>query len=124
LLGSFLPITTLSNAVSVTDSLIRSIGLMCPITRAYCPAPAVCFVRKLRSLCYHFPERDLRTPRRAGDAVLALNVNLKVEHAHSRYDRLLAFAVDVDPERRVFILGLVERTRKVGSFIADRLDSH
>ena len=36
---------------------------------------------------------------------------------------LLAFAVEVDPERRVFFLEPIERTRKVGSFIADRLDS-
>jgi hypothetical protein len=35
---------------------------------------------------------------------------------------LLAFAVHVDPERRVFFLEPVERTSKVGSFIADRLD--
>lgn len=35
---------------------------------------------------------------------------------------LLAFSVDVDPERRVFLLEAVERTGKVGSFIADGFD--
>jgi hypothetical protein len=95
--------------------------------------------RKLRSLRNHFA---CGPPRRDGDAVLALHpldVNLKVELSHSRYDRLtqvrkchhalqmrdtylLAFAVDVNPERQVFLLRPVERTRKVGNFIADRLD--
>ena len=36
---------------------------------------------------------------------------------------LLALSIDVDPERRIFLLEAVERTGKVGSFSADRLDS-
>jgi hypothetical protein len=50
-------------------------------------------------------------------------VNLRrlgMQKKKTRY--LLAFVVDVDPERRVFLLEAVERTRKVGRFGANRLD--
>jgi hypothetical protein len=117
---------------------------MCDHTRVLPRATCLLLVRvhQLRSLRNRFAECDLRTAGHAGNAVLALhslNVNLKVELAHSRYDcltqyrkchlalrmrntYLLAFAVDVDPENRVFFLEPVELTIKVGSFIADRLD--
>jgi hypothetical protein len=51
-------------------------------------------VRKLCSLRNHFAECDLRTPRRAGDAVLALHsldINVEVELAYSQYDCLTKF---------------------------------
>jgi hypothetical protein len=91
-------------------------------------------VRKLRSLHNHLAERDLRTPRRAGNAVLALHsldLNHKVELAHSRYDCLTQFrkcehALRMRNERRtslrVFLLEPVQCTKKVGSFIPNRLD--
>ena len=100
----------------------------CPITCAYCPAPPFCFLYLYANSARSVTISRNATCGRAGNAVLALHsldVNLKVELAHSHYDclmryrkchhalrmrnmYLLAFAVDVDPERQVFLLEPVQ----------------